>query len=101
METCVYLDEIERLEAEQNNGKTLDGYDILETKKLTLLESIEWEMENCGPTGMEFLYPLRIDKLKKDNKLVTRYYSVAYYMDIHANGMHLKRDLDALLPDPA
>ncbi len=51
MADYVWLEEIERLEAERNDGKTLDGYDIQESKKLTLLETLTREKELCNPAG--------------------------------------------------
>ncbi len=100
MENYVWLEEIERLEAQLNNGKSLDGCDILESKKLSLLETLEWNMAHCGPAGTDFMSPLRIDKLKKGEKTVTRYYSHISFMDVEPGGRKLKRDLGVLKSGP-
>ena len=97
MADYVWLEEIERLEAERNDGKTLDGYDILDTKKLTLLESLTLEDELRTPSGQyEFIFPQRVDKLQKGDKAITRYYSVIHFMDVDPSGKKLKRGLDVL-----
>ncbi len=100
MAEYVWLEDIERLEAERNDGKSLDGYEILSSKKLTLLETLTMDIEHWGPNGIEFIGPSRIDTLKKGDKVITRYYGGIDFLDIDKKAhRRLHRMLDVLMPD--
>ncbi len=96
MENIVWLEEIERLEAERNDGKSLDGFPVLETRRMTLQEALEWEIDQHLPKGIDFIGPLRVDRIQKDGKDVMRYYNWLFFLDVDQKGNRVVNKLDVL-----